>query len=67
MTIETLPIGERLKRLEDALRPFAANVEYVNWLELDDDDYVDRPPFRAGDYRAAAAALSTLRKDEEGK
>lgn len=45
-----------------ALEPFAKNIEYVEFLEAADDDYVERPPFKAGDYRKAAATLAKIQE-----
>ena len=50
----------QLAEARAALEPFAHNIEYVDWLELDDGNYSERPPFKAGDYRRAATAIRAL-------
>lgn len=51
-----------VKEAGEALEPFAQNIEYVEFLEAADDDYVERPPFKAGEYRKAAATLAKLQE-----
>lgn len=53
--------ADTIERLVESLEPFADNAEYVDALGYDDSDYVDRPPFKAGDFRRAAKALAELR------
>ena len=54
-------LNAQLERMREALEPFADKVEYVDWLEADDDDYIDSAPFKAGDYRKARAASTSTR------
>lgn len=57
-------LSAELERVREALRPFADNAEYVDALGLHDNEYVDRAPFKAGDYRRAAAALATSQEEQ---
>ena len=43
--------------MREALEPFAKQADYADAVEADDDDYLDCPPLKAGDYRRARSIL----------
>ena len=49
--------AERIEALEAALLPFVSKCDYIEELELSDDDYVECCPFQAVHYRRAKQAL----------
>lgn len=50
-------LQSRNEALEAALQPFVSKCDYIEELELSDDDYVECCPFQAVHYRRAKQAL----------
>lgn len=50
-------LQSHIEALEAALLPFVSKCDYIEELELSDDDYVECCPFQAVHYRRAKQAL----------